>query len=349
MGKPAMDDGTISAFCETVALLMAAGIQTDEAVAMVAEDAADGLRPVYRTMYDRLAQGATLAQAMAASKAFPAYVQVMAAQGARMGRLEETLLALARRYGDEARLLDRLRTGLGYPAALLCVMSVVLGFTVMGVLPVFTDVYESLSGSLTEGSFSQVATAMAVGWAALAATVAAAAASLAAVAMTGSPRGRARLTALLERFPPTREAAYGLALSRMVAALATGISAGVNADDAMADAVSGVEHPVLAARARAALDLMVDPRDPEGLIPALVKARVVDPVYARLLGATARTGALDETLDDLSRDLADEATGSLMAAIDGVEPVLSAFLSVAVGATLLAVMLPLVGVMASLA
>lgn len=81
----------------------------------------------------------------------------MVAQGASMGHLEETLLALARRYGDEARLMDRVRTSLGYPAALLCLMSVVLAFTVAGVLPVFTDVYENLSGSLVEGAFSQKA------------------------------------------------------------------------------------------------------------------------------------------------------------------------------------------------
>lgn len=349
MARPVMDDATLSAFFETVALLMAAGIQTDEAVSMVAEDAEDGLREVYVTLYDGLVSGSTLAQAMVSADAFPPYAVAMVAQGARMGRLEETMLSLARRYGDEARLMGRVRASLGYPAALLCMMTVVLAFTVVGVLPVFTDVYESISGSLVDGSFSQVTVAMAVGWAALAATVAATAAALVVVAGTRTSRGRARLTALAERLPATREAAYGLALSRMVASLSTSVAAGVNADDALADAVSGADHPVLARRAGRALSLMTDTSEPRGLVDALAEAGAVDPVYARILGATARAGGLDAALEDLSEDLARESTDALVAAVDAVEPVLSAFLAVAVGATLLAVMLPLVGVMASLA
>lgn len=349
MAQPLMDDATLSAFCETIAVLMASGIQTDEAVSMVADDATDELASVYSAMYDELVSGAPLARAMAATKAFPPYAVAMVAQGASMGRLEETLLSLARRYGDEALLMDRVRTSLGYPAALLCLMSVVLAFTVAGVLPVFTDVYENLAGSLVEGAFSQVAMAMTVGWAVLALTLACAVACLWAVAQTRGPAGRARLTSLFERLPATREAAYGLALSRMVASLSASISAGVNVDDAMADAVSGADHPRLAARAERALSLMTDESSPRGLVAALAEAQVIDPVYARILNATVRTGGLDAALQELSCALARESTDGLVAAIDGVEPVLSAFLTVAVGATLLAVMLPLVGIMASLA
>lgn len=194
MAQPLMDDATLSAFCETIAVLMASGIQTDEAVSMVADDATGELASVYSAMYDELVSGAPLARAMAATKAFPPYAVAMVAQGASMGRLEETLLSLARRYGDEALLMDRVRTSLGYPAALLCLMSVVLAFTVAGVLPVFTDVYENLAGSLVEGAFSQVAMAMTVGWAVLALTLACAVACLWAVAQTRGPAGRARLT-----------------------------------------------------------------------------------------------------------------------------------------------------------
>ena len=344
-----LDDGTLSAFFETMAVLMDAGIQIDEALSMLAEDATDSLKATYSAMYEQVVAGHTLAEAMEASGAFPVYATTLVAQGATMGRLHETLMSLGRYYGDEERILTRIKTSLGYPAALLCGMSVVLAFTVIGVLPVFINVYENLSGSLTEGSFSQVTVALTVGWVVLIVTVIAALIALWVASLTRSPQGHDRLMHLLERIPPTQEAAYGLALSRMVAGLSTNISSGTNVDDAVAAAAAGTSHPVLHLRTTQAHKLMVAQDDPQGLVPALVAAQVIDPVYGRLLGITARSGGIDESLEELSEDLARESMDSLLATIDGVEPLLSAFLTVAVGATLLAIMLPLVGIMASLA
>lgn len=349
MAGRSLDDMTLSAFFETVSLLLGAGIQTDEAVALVA-DAADGeLAEVYEGMYADLVGGATLARAMARTKAFPVYAVTMVAMGAASGHLENTLASLARRYGDDARLFERVSQSVGYPAALLCVMTVVMAFTVFAVLPVFTDVYDNLVGGLTAGSYTQVSAALVVGWAAFAVTAVAALASLYVAWLARRPRGRRRLTAILERFPATREAMYGLSFSRMVSSLATSLAAGINVDDAMADAVAAVDHPVLARRAEKAHDLMTDPRNPLGMVDAMAKAGLLDPLYARLLSTSALVGGLDGALESLSETLATESLDSLSEAIDGVEPLLSAFLALAVGATLAAVMLPLVGIMGALA
>lgn len=353
IGTPAaahvIDDGTLSAFFETMAVLMDAGIQIDEALSMLAEDAAGTLKATYGSMYEQVAAGHTLAKAMEASGAFPAYATTLVTQGTTMGRLHETLMSLARYYGDQERILTRIKTSLGYPAALLCGMSLVLAFTVIGVLPVFINVYENLSGSLTEGSFSQVTLALTVGWVVLVVTVIAAVAALWVASLARNSKGHDKLMHLLERIPPTQEAAYGLALSRMVAGLSTNISSGTNVDEAVAAAAAGTSHPVLHLRTTQAHKLMIASDDPQGLVPALVAAQVIDPVYGRLLGITVRSGGIDESLEALSEDLARESMDSLLATIDGVEPLLSAFLTVAVGATLLAIMLPLVGIMASLA
>ena len=59
-------------------------------------------------------------------------------------------------------------------------------------------------------------------------------------------------------------------------------------------------------------------------------------------------GSLDAALDRLSANFFDDAILQIDAAIDNIEPALAAFLTIAVGATLISVMLPLIGIMGSI-
>ena len=71
MAKPKLDSAGISLFCESVAMMLAAGIQTDEAVGMLSEDIGDvALQATCESVYGRLCAGDTLAVAMKASGAF---------------------------------------------------------------------------------------------------------------------------------------------------------------------------------------------------------------------------------------------------------------------------------------
>ena len=171
MAKPKLDSAGISLFCESVAMMLAAGIQTDEAVGMLSEDIGDAaLQATCTTVYQSLNEGRTLAESMQGSGAFPRYAVDMVRVGETSGRTEEVLRALGVYYDEEDRLFAKIRSAVGYPAALLCIMSVTLAFTVIVILPVFEDVYVSMAGSLTNGSSGAVGLSVAIGWVALAVT-----------------------------------------------------------------------------------------------------------------------------------------------------------------------------------
>lgn len=61
-----------------------------------------------------------------------------------------------------------------------------------------------------------------------------------------------------------------------------------------------------------------------------------------------RSGSADEVLGSLSDVFFDEATVQVDGIVDTIEPMLAVFLTVAVSATLVAVMMPLVGIMGSI-
>ena len=372
-----LSGGEVSSFCEGIAIMLAAGIQTDEAVHMLSENMGDTpLRRACDEVYRGLVSGRGLAASMraaggagadgavgdpgagrgpaagtgreAADPVFPAYAVALVKIGERSGRLENVLRSLAVYYDEEERVFAKLRASIGYPAALLCVMSVILAFTVIGILPVFLGVYDELAGGLAGGSFAAVGAAVAVGWVALVLTLAVTACAIVGSAAVRTPRGQARILALLERLPVTRPAMYRLALSRFSAAASAYLASGADSDTAMREALRVVDHPVLHERLERAHDAMVDPARALSLSQAVTEFGVFEPVYARMLAIGSRAGSVDGVLERLSATFFDDAVAQIDRAVDAVEPALAALLTVAVGATLISVMLPLVGMMGAI-
>ena len=84
------------------------------------------------------------------------------------------------------------------------------------------------------------------------------------------------------------------------------------------------------------------------LAQAISEAEVFEQIHARMLTIGTRSGSLDAALDRLSANFFDDAILQIDSAIDNIEPALAAFLTVAVGATLISVMMPLIGIMGSI-
>ena len=349
MAQKLLESSALSTFCGSMATMFSAGIQTDEATLMLAENRERSrFQEVCKKLYQNVSAGDGLAIAMEKSGAFPRYAIDMVATGERSGHTEQVLRNLEVYYDEEDRLFTKLRSSVGYPAALLVIMSVILAFTVAVILPVFSDVYSNMAGSLAGGSFSSIGISVTIGWIALIIMVVCAVIALLLAAATGSPGGRARVIRLMEKLPQTKRAMYQLALSRFTAALATLVSSGITDEEAMARAIETVDHAKLRARLKRAADSMADLENPRSLTQAISEFGIFEPLYARMLSVGMRSGNTDETLSQLSSTFFDDAVVQIDRALDSIEPVLAAFLTVAVGATLIAVMLPLIGIMSSI-
>jgi type IV pilus assembly protein PilC len=93
---------------------------------------------------------------------------------------------------------------------------------------------------------------------------------------------------------------------------------------------------------------MLDSENPRSIVQAISEVELFDPVYVRMLTVASRSGSLDDILIQLSSLFFNESVSDIDEIIDSVEPIMAAFLTVAVGATLISVMLPLIGVMGSI-
>lgn len=227
MATKMLESSAVSAFCESVAVMHSAGIQMDEAVFLLGENMEDAaFKRACDDVYKELIVGKPLALAMDDSGCFPSHVVDMAGAGEHAGRLENVLWSLARYYDEEDRLYAKIKNAIAYPAALLCVMSAILLFTVIVILPVFVDVYHGLTGNLTAGSFGYVNASIIIGWIALGVTLLCTVLVVLGVLAGRSAAGRQRLLRLFEKAPLTRGPMRQMAVSRFTAALATFVAAG---------------------------------------------------------------------------------------------------------------------------
>lgn len=349
MADTMLEASAISAFCGGVAVMLAAGIQTEEAVFMLSNEREDSqFRSICNDVYLSLAEGNRLSDAMEATKAFPEYAVAMVRAGERAGRLEQVLSRLDQYYEEEDRTYAKIRSSVSYPAALLGIMSVILMFTVALILPVFISVYENLAGTLTAGSFSSMQVSIVIGWVALIATLLLTLAVCVLTVLSRFEDGHMKLVSVFEVLPFTRDSMYQLALSRFTSALSTYVSSGVDTETAMRTSAELVSNKKLQAKVMSAYESMADATNPRSLAQAISENEVFEPLYARMLMVGTETGSSDEILSRLSQIFFEDALEHIDQLIDRVEPVFAGFLTVAVGATLITVMLPLIGIMHSI-
>ncbi len=349
MADSLLESSAISAFCGSIATMLSAGMQTDEAVLMLAENRDKSrFKDVCDQVYHGLISGEKLSDAMNATHAFPKFAVDMVKTGEKSGRIESVLRNLDMYYSEEDRTFQKLRSSATYPAALLCVMTVILAITVIVILPVFTDVYSNMAGSLTTGSSGMVNASIIIGWISLGITIVCAVAALFLAFSSRTQAGRQRVLKLFEHMPTTSRAMYQLALSRFTSALSTHISSGTNPEIAMNQATETVNHSLLRARLQKACNDMNDLQDPRSLAQAITENNILEPLYARMLNVGVRSGTIDIVLANLSDLFFDDASAQIDRILDRVEPLLAALLTIAVGATLISVMLPLIGIMGSI-
>jgi type IV pilus assembly protein PilC len=349
MAQTLLEGSAISAFCGGIAVMIAAGIQVDEAVYMLGDEHEDSqFKSLCQEVYMELIGGCTLAEAMGKTQAFPEYAVSMVEAGEKAGRLEQVLQRLDIYYEEEERTYQKLRSSVSYPAALLGIMSVILFFAVAFILPVFLDVYENLTGTLTSGSFSAMGVAIAIGWIALIITIIGTAVVCFMSWMSTKESGRLKPIEIFEKLPFTRSCMYQLALSRFTAALSTYISSGVDTETAMSSSAAFVTNAPLRAKVDAAYEVMIDTKQPRSLAQAIAEKDVFEPLYARMLTVGIETGSSDDMLARLSEIFFEDAIERIDRIINHIEPLFAAFLTVTVGATLISVMLPLIGIMRSI-
>jgi len=339
----------ISAFFESMGLMLRSGIQVDEALGLLTEGEggsgkAGPLESALRLMQQSTQEGSPLASAMEESGAFPDYAVSMVSAGESSGRLEDTLFRLSEYYARESSMSERLKSAVTYPAAMLCLIIAVLAVMLVMVLPAFTDIYNDMTGSLSASGYGYVRLAYVFCWAALAVMVLLAAGLIAGYVMW--KRGaRGPVERVLRLFPICSELLDSMGRLRFTSAMSTFLSSGMMQDDALERSIPMTGCEPVERKLRRCAERMADGHS---IARAAYDEELFEPVYGRMLLAGERSGSLEQVLGRLTGHLEENCENLTDRLVGTVDPALSGVLMVTVGLSLLSVMLPLIGIMNSI-
>ena len=139
-----MSPGELAGFFGQLAMLVRAGISSEEALRLLRDDTQS--QPE-RELLDRLLapaeRGEPLSAAMREAGGFPSYAVNMIEIGEQSGRLDEVLGSLASYYEREDSLGSMLKSAVTYPLIMLGMMLLVILVLSVKVLPIFTQVFAS--------------------------------------------------------------------------------------------------------------------------------------------------------------------------------------------------------------
>ena len=298
MSKQKLDYLGVSAFCESMGMMLRAGIPIDEALSLLRSDekAAGSLEAALQGMAESVRRGDSLSEAMTESGVFPKYALQMVKAGESSGHLEGILFSLSRYYADQKTISEKLHNAVTYPAAMLVLIIAVLAVMIIMVLPAFTDVYNKLTGSLAASSFGYVHGAYILCWIALVVLVIVTVALIVGLLLWKSGR-RAPVESVLRRIPACRAILDNLGTYRFTSAMSTFLASGEVQDAAVLNSIPMTDCKPVEAKLKQCLEQM---DKGHGFAQSAHDVGLFEPIYGRMLLAGERSGSQETVLQRIT-------------------------------------------------
>ena len=343
--KPFTDD-ELSAFSLQMALMIRSGIPAEEALNVLAEDAADEReRQWLLQMAEEMSLAAPLYQALTKGGGLPRYMIDMVRVGEMTGRLDDVLYGLYEYYARQSQLNQSIKSAVTYPVVMVAMMAVVVVVLMTKVLPVFEQVFNLLGTTVSPltAALLRLGGAMNQGLAGLMVVLALLAVLAAYLRFAAS--GQALWQKWRTNCFGLKKLALDTATRNFTSAMSMCLASGLDMDESLDMVESLVSYEPYRARIT---DLRRRTAEGEGFAQAVADSGVLTGQYARMLSVGFRSGQTDGVMKEIA-DRSDEAVENRLSHMVGlIEPLLVAVLSIMVGLILIAVMLPLMGVMSSM-
>lgn len=334
------DHGALALTTRELATLLSAGVPLSDALDAVAEsEHGTGWDAIWTEVGAGVRAGTSLADALTLlAPVFPPTYEALVRAGEASGTLPATLARLATSLDHAAATRAQLRSALTYPAIMLAVTALMLGFLLAWVVPQLTQLVRDTRATLpfaTEVLLAIVTVMRAAGWW-IAGAIGLAVLGVTAWARTAA--GRRTLDATVLRVPVVGPLVRAAAAGRIARTLGGLLASAVPIDTALPLAAAGAGNETLRLAVEAAR------RDVERgrpLAAALATTNVFPPLIARLAATGERGGTLATALERAADALDADVARRVRALTALVEPTLVLIMGAVVLSLVLAILVPL--------
>lgn len=336
----------LSAFCLQISMLLNAAVPLDEGLSIMSQDSNDAAeKKLLLSMAEGAELGIPLFQLMEENKVFPEYVIRMTRVGQETGTLDKIMEDLALYYEKEHYLLRNIKNALTYPVIMVFMLFAVLFVLFVKVMPVFENVYEQLGAQISPAASS------AIRMGGYFSGIVLVAGTVLGVIITGlyvfSSFGiKLEAAEKAVRFVKGRsKISAAVAKYRLCSVMALAIKCGLELEKGLDMAADLVENDKIKTKILECRELM---EMGDSCYQAMKKENLFTGFHIQMVQVGQRSGHLDTVMQEISDSYSEEAERAVDGILARFEPTLVAILAIAVGFILLSVMLPLVGILASI-
>ena len=340
------DSEDISLFCAQLTLILKSGISVYDGICAINENIKNtAANKVLKQIEEDLEANMPFYMALKNRKVFPEYMVNMIEIGEKSGNLDSVIDSLSAYYSRDKQLKRNIRSAVIYPLILVLMMSVVIAVLVVKVLPIFTQVFNSLGVDIAQSTNTNIAigTAFVKGlFIIMMLLLFTAFVFYLYSKITGKT---ALFVKIFSKLHFTRNLMSKIASSRFASAMAMLLSSGYNTDEALEMTSNIITGDDIKER----IDICrKNISEGASFAEAAQKTSLFPGIYSQMVSIGVKTGNLDNVMRKLADIYNDEVDISINRAISLIEPCLVGFLSLIIGAILISVMLPLMGIMSSI-
>ncbi len=335
----------LSAFTRQMATLLEAGIPILRALrSIIQQEENRTLRTILRKVITEIEGGGTFSEALARHpEVFSRLYVNMIVAGETAGMLESTLARLADFMERTQRIRSKIVSALFYPASVVLVAIGILTILMVFVVPKFKEVLGDLTGSkglppFTEFIFqsSQFVSSHLLYFAASAIVF------IAALKLIHSTKsGRAAVDRIKLKLPLAGRITRKASIARFTRTLGTMLENGVPVLQALTISRETASNAIFA---RAIQETHERVKDGASLTDPLQASGIFPSTVISMIDVGEQTGALPNMLLKVAESCEDDVDNNITSALSLLEPALIIFLAVLVGSIVIALFLPLVGI-----
>jgi type IV pilus assembly protein PilC len=338
--KASCKKGELEVFTRQLSTMLGAGIPMLEALEILADQAeSPGFAFCLDKVVEDIRNGSDLSQALEQHKRVFSHIYVsMIRAGEVSGQLDIILTRLAEYLEAAAHLRGEIKSAMTYPVISLVLVLGIASFLMIGIVPSFEPVFESLDVELPPITVMTMDAArfMKNYWYLLFGGLAALMFGVGAACRT--ERGAYVRDLLLLRVPVFGILFKKVALSRFARTFSTLVKSGVPILGAMEIVSDTAGNKVISGIVDTAKESV---RNGDSLSEPFMESAVFPPMVVKMMAIGERSGALDALLEKIAEFYDQQVEAEVKGLTSMIEPIMIAVMGVIVGGIVLAVFLPI--------
>ncbi|MBQ1310763.1 MAG: type II secretion system F family protein [Blautia sp.] len=343
--KQKVDSAEVSSFCGQVDLILESGIPLYDGMETVAQSSKDSpYADLYQSVYKELNETGSLYEALKKDDSWPVYMTELTGIGEQTGQLEYVMTGLSDYYERESRIRSAIVNAVTYPLVLGVMLVLIVLIMVWKVLPVFQRVLNSMGMDLNATGKALINAGSVVGWVILVVVGIVVLLVLAGVIMLQGSKRENILEFLRKMFPPIRKLDWKLNASRVASVLSIMLSSGFPTLEAFRILPSVLSDQVMTERVK---EIHKKLEDGEGLADAISSAKIFSGLDERMIRIGTATGREEKVMGKIASMYEEQVEEGIAQLVAIIEPTLIALLSIVIGAILLSVMFPMIGILSN--